>query len=107
MGDLTLTAHYSEVGNTMNVTFNGSVSAQVANGETVTLVITKPDATKDTWTTTTLADKTFTLTKPYPSGSYSIVVSIAADAEYKTATSSSVPFTVNLLDRTITVTVTV
>jgi hypothetical protein len=91
----------------VNVVFSGSVSAQTTTGETVTLKVTKPDLTMDTWTTPTLADKTFTLTKPYPAGNYSIVVSIPADTEYKAAISSSTPFTVNLLDRTITVTVTV
>jgi len=89
----------------VNVVFNGSVSAQVASGETVTLTVTKPDSTKDSWTTTTLADKTFTLTKPYPAGNYSLVVHIDKDAEYTAADSTSVPFTVALVNRTITVTV--
>jgi len=91
----------------VNVVFSGAVTFQAVSGETVTLVVTKPGGTTDTWTTTTLADKTFTLTKPYPAGSYSIVVSIPADTEYKAAVSSSTPFTVNLLDRAIAVTVTV
>ena len=89
----------------VNVVFSGSVSAQVASGEIVTLTVTKPDSTKDIWTTSTLADKTYTLTKPYPAGNYSVVVHVDADAEYKAADSASVPFTVALVNRTITVAV--
>ena len=89
----------------VNVVFSGSVSAQVASGEIVTLTVTKPDSTKDIWTTPTLADKTYTLTKPYPAGNYSVVAHVDADAEYKAADSASVPFTVALVNRTITVAV--
>ena len=90
----------------VNVVFNGAVTFQAVSGEPVTLVITKSGGTTDTWTTTTLADKTYTLTKPYPASNYSVVAHVDADAEYKAADSASVPFTVALVNRTITVVVT-
>jgi len=89
-----------------NVTFSGSVSAQAQAGETVTLTVTKPDNTTDVFTTTTLADKTFTITRTYDiAGNYSLVVHVDADAQYKAADSAVVPFTVALEDRTIVVNV--
>lgn len=91
----------------VNVVFNGVVSAQSNSGETVTLTITKPSGTADVITATTNADKTFTATKAYTAGTYSVTASIGADAEYKATSSTSITFTVNLLDRTVTVTVTV
>lgn len=107
MTDVSLTAYYEGVTDSVNVTFNGSVSAQATAGETVTLKVTKPDTTVDTLTTTTLADRTYTLSKIYTvAGNYSVIASVPADATYKAATSASVAFTINLLDRTITVTVT-
>lgn len=91
----------------VDVVFSGSVSAQAATGETVTLKVTKPDLTVDTWTALTLADKTFTLTKPYAiGGQFSVIVHVDADSQYKAADSASFPFRV-LLDRTILVNVTV
>lgn len=91
----------------VNVVISGSVQFQSASGELVTLTVTKPDGTKDTWTTTTLADKTYTLTKPYAAGNYSVIAHVDADADYQPATSNPFAFTVNLLARTITVTVNV
>ena len=89
------------------VTFAGAVSAQEVEGETVTLDVTKPDTTIDTFTTVTLADKSFTTTRDYLPGDYTVQVSIVADNLYKVATSTTVPFTVGLMDRTITVNVTI
>lgn len=92
----------------VNVVFNGSVSAQAAAAETVTLKVTKPDATIENLTTTTLADKSFTFTKQYTVvGQYSIIAHVDADAQYKAADSPSVTFNIVLQDRTITVAVTV
>ena len=91
----------------VDVVFSGSVSAQAVTGETVTLKVTKPDLTIDTWTTLTLADKTFTITKPYMvGGQFSVIAHVDADSQYKAADSASVAFTV-LLARTITLNVTV
>lgn len=90
------------------VTFSGTVSAQVAAGETITLTVTKPDSTTESITTTTKADKTFSTTKDYTiAGNYSAVASIAADATYTAATSPSVPFVVTLTARSITLNVSV
>ena len=92
----------------VNVVFSGSVSAQSAAGETVTLKVTKPDITIENLTALTLADKTFTFTKQYTVvGQYSVVAHVDADAQYKAADSPSVTFNVVLQDRTITVAVTV
>lgn len=101
-----LTAFYSkEVDNLVNVTINGLVQFQSNAGELVTLTVTKPGGTKDVWTTVTLADKTYTITKPYVAGAYSVVAHVDADAEYQAADSPPFAFNVSLLARTITVTV--
>jgi len=91
----------------VTVNFTGSVSAQTAEGETVTITVTLPDASTETLTATTLADKTFATSKDYPPGEYSAVASIEEDAEYKAAASSSVSFTIEKADRTLTLTVNV
>lgn len=89
------------------VTFAGAVSAQSQIGETITITVTKPDATKDVWTTLTLADKTFSLSKTYAiGGPYSAVAHIDADAQNKAADSPAVNFQISA-DRTITLTVNV
>ena len=88
------------------VTFAGSVTAQIASGETIK--VTQPDSSIDTITTTTKADLTFTMTKDYiVAGSYSAVASVAADAGNSAATSPSVPFTITLATRTISLNITV
>ena len=91
------------------VVFTGSVSAQAQAGETVTLTVTKPDATTDVFTTTTLADLTFTpVSRTYGiAGDYSVVAHVDADARYKATDSEVVPFTIALEDRAITVNVTI
>jgi hypothetical protein len=90
------------------VTFSGTVSAQVAAGETVTITITKPDNTTETVTTPTKVDKTFSTTKDYTiAGAYSAIAGIASDPTWTAATSPSVPFTIALQTRTITLNTTV
>lgn len=90
------------------VKFAGSVSAEVAAGETVTLIVTKPDGTTETLTTTTLVDGSYELTKTYAvAGQYSFVAHVDADAEFDKADSQPAPFTINLAPRTITATATV
>lgn len=91
------------------VTFNGIVSAQATAGETVTLHVTLPDNTIETLATITLIDLSFNTTKDYLPGVYSVYVSIDADNHYKAASSAHAPvsFTVGLMDRTITVNVSV
>lgn len=88
------------------VIFNGSISAQATVGETVTITVTRPDNTVDTWTTVTLADKTFTLTKEYlVAGNYNAKAHVDADAIYDVWDSSIVPFVIGLTPRTGTFTV--
>lgn len=85
-------------------TATGTVSAQAAAGETVTVTITKPDGTKVTQTATTSATGGFTLTYTDNPGNYSSVFHIDADAGYVAADSSAIPFTIPLGARTITAT---
>lgn len=87
------------------VTFTGSVSAQIAEGETVTITVTLPDSTTETLTTTTLADKTFTTSKEYGAGDYSAIAHVDENAEYLAADSPAVPFTIAKQARTITLNV--
>lgn len=90
------------------VTFTGTVSAQASAGETVTVTVTKPDATKDTLTATTLADKTYSATKVYTiAGNYSASAHGNADAQYGAWDAGPVPFTIALATRTATLTVTI
>ena len=89
-------------------TFSGSVSAQEALGQIVTIIVTKPDGTTEELTTTTLADGTFSTAKEYTEpGNYSAVFHIDAGATYAAADSAPVPFTIPLQPRSITGTVTV
>jgi hypothetical protein len=89
-----------------NVTLSGTVSAQAASGETVTITVLKPDGTKDPWTTTTDTTGAYTLTKTYTvAGTYSAVATVSADAQYAAATSPTVSFTITLVNRTVTLNV--
>ena len=91
-----------------NVTFTGTVSAQYQAGETVTITVTLPDSTTEDLTATTLADKTFSVTKEYAvAGDYSAVAHIPADAAYQEATSPIKAFTVGLATRDLTLDVSV
>ena len=82
------------------------MSAQVAAGETVTITVTKPDGT-ETLTATTLADKTYSVTKTYTvAGNYSAVAHQDADTQYSAWDAGPVTFTIALTTRTGTLTVT-
>ncbi len=91
----------------------GSVSAEAAAGETVTLTLTQPDSTTQTTTLATTADATvptqgdfsgaaFTVTQD---GNYSLVASVAQVGGFSAATSTPFTFTVTGITtpRTITV----
>jgi hypothetical protein len=95
-----------EVNGTLTKTFSGKVSAQVASGETVSIVVTKPDATKDTLSAVTNNTGAYSVQKDYVAGNYSAIASISSDNEYAAATSSEEQFTVNLTIRTLTLAVT-
>jgi len=86
----------------------GNVSAQAASGEAVTGTLTQPDSTTQPVTGTTNADLSITFNPITVSqdGTYSVQVSIGADATYGAATSSPFTFTVSdiLQARTITIT---
>ena len=88
-------------------TFTGTVSAQIAEGETVTITVTLPNASTETLTALTLADKTFTTSKEYGAGDYSAIEHIDADAEYLATDSPAVPFTIGKQPRTITLNINV
>jgi hypothetical protein len=89
-----------------NVTFNGKVSAQPQAGETVTITVTKPDGTKETLTTQTIADLTYSVTKTYmDAGNYSAKAhgdkTENATTEYSTWDTAEVQFLVKtLVERT-------
>lgn len=88
------------------VTFTGVVSAQAIAGETITVTVTKPDATTETVVATTLADRTYTVTKTYIiAGAYTSKAHGNADAIYSSWDSNSVPFTITLTMRTGTLNV--
>jgi len=90
-----------------NVTFAGTVSAQAAAGETVTMIVTLPGGTTATLTTTTNAVGAYSITETFTvAGSYSAVASVAADTEYAAATSPPVTFSITLTNRTVTLNVT-
>jgi hypothetical protein len=89
------------------VTFSGTVSAQTASGETVTITVTKPDSTTEVLTTTTTGTATFSTSKVYTvAGAYSAKAHGDADASYTSWDTAAVPFTVVLTTRTGTLNVT-
>lgn len=89
-----------------NVTFSGTVSAQAASGETVTVTVTKPDTTKDTLNAKTDATGTYSVSQTYTvAGAYSATATVPADAQYAAATSPAVSFTIALVNRTVTLNV--
>lgn len=91
----------------VNAVFQGSNSAQVAAGETVTITVTKPDNSTETLTAVTQADKTYTTSKVYTiAGNYTAKAHQDADAGYSAWDSAPYPFTVTLAQRTGTLIVT-
>jgi hypothetical protein len=88
-----------------NVTFTGAVSAQAVSGETVTLTISQGGTVIDTLIAQTQADKSFSTTKAYNPGDYTVQAHVDADALYLAADSTIVPFTVPKSSRSITVSV--
>lgn len=107
LSDQSLIATYVEVIHVANIIFSGAQTAQAADGETVTITVTKPDGTTEILTATTLADKTYSTTTQYTvPGQYSGKAHGNADAQYSAWDSTVVPFTVSLLARTGTLVVT-
>lgn len=105
--DMNIAVNYFEVIPTANVNFNGMITAQVVVGEIVTVTVTFPDGTKDVLTTTTKTDLTYTISKVYNiAGAYSAVMTMPADAQYSTITTSIATFNIPLANRTGTLTVT-
>lgn len=90
-----------------NVTFSGTVSAQASAGETVTIKVSQAGVVIDTLTTVTLADRTYSVTKQYNAGTYTVQSHMDADAAYSAVDTTIVSFTVALSSRTLTVSVTV
>jgi hypothetical protein len=91
----------------IKVDFKGSVTAESASGETVSVSITNPDGTAGPVDTgQTQADDTYTtagVNIPAAKG-YMAVASVAADTEFGPATSAPLPFDA-LASRTITLNV--
>jgi hypothetical protein len=94
-------------GATVQVKFEGTVSAQAQSGETVTVTVTKPTGGKDIVTGVTDSSGTFSIPYEGPAGNgYTAVASIPADSRYQPASSGAVIFDIGLIPRTITLTVT-
>ena len=88
------------------VTITGSVSAQVAADQIITIVITKPGGTPVSLPNVkTDANRNFSTTYSEVAGNYTLVASIAADSQYAAASSGVISFSIALVPRTITVTV--
>jgi len=103
--DLSITAVYLEEEPMMSVIISGIVSAQASAGEEVKIKITRPDNSQIVLSAFTQNDRSFSLEYSDSPGTYSVVAEIGEDALYKAATSNVVSFTLEKLDRTITVTV--
>ena len=103
--NLTLNIWYEEDNTMGNVMFNGSLTNQEAEGQTITISITLPDTSIVTLSTVTQTDKTFSINYTGIAGDYSAKASIQPDTVYTGAESASVPFTIGLIPRTITLTV--
>lgn len=95
------------MGKTGQVTFSGTVSAQAQAGEAVIVKVTKPDSSIDTLNAATDAQGNYTVTQPYPAGTYSATAHVDADSQYQSADSPAVAFTVALAQRTVTLNVAV
>jgi len=103
--NMALTAYYKEV-TRMTVIFSGTVSAQEAAGEAVTITVTLPGGGTEKVSTPTLADKTFSIEYTNAPGDYTAKAKIEADSLYEAAESKVVPFVIGKEPRTITLLVT-
>lgn len=83
----------------MNANFHGTVLGQA--NEVVTITVTHPDGTKQTLTTTILADNTFTRTEPYTiAGTYKAQAHVDASPSFTAWDSTVETFIVSLTLRT-------
>lgn len=83
----------------MNATFGGNVLS--VEGTTVTITVTHPDQTKETLTAKTLADMTFSVSKPYDvAGAYQAQAHVDADSKYTAWDSDVKSFNISLTTRT-------
>lgn len=103
--DMEITAYYKEVEETGKVTFKGSVSAQVAAGELITITVTRPDTTTEEVLAVTNEDLTFSVEYENVAGDYSAKARIEADTLYQAAESAEVSFSIGKEPRTIILTV--
>lgn len=103
---ININASFVEVSTVANVTFSGTrtvTPGPTPSGETITIVVTKPDTTKDTFTTLTGSSGAFTVTRPYTViGTYSAQASVASAPA---AQSPSAGFTISAGTLTLAVTV--
>lgn len=85
--------------------FKGAVQYQSQAGETVTITVNKPDGTTETFTATTLADKTYSVVRELEAGNYNATANVPEDANYLSATSLPASFIVSKSARTLTLVV--
>ena len=104
--DKDIEANYMEVTEITELIVSGTVTEQMAEGETVTITITKPDLTEETLTALTDALKAFSATKELVvAGLYKFKARIEADAGYESAESPTAEYAVDLAARSITINV--
>lgn len=99
--DMEVTAYYKEVEETGKVTFKGSVSAQAAADELITITVTRPDTTTEEILVVTNEDLTFSVEYENVAGDYSAKARIEADALYQAAESPEVSFSIGKEPRQI------
>lgn len=102
-GSKTIKFQYEEVKGM--ITFSGSVSAQEAAGELVTITVTLPGGGTEKVTTRTQADKTFLTEYTNAPGNYKAKARVEEDALYQAAESEEVLFVIGKQPRTIILTV--
>ena len=104
ISNMELIAYYEVIG-MGTVTFSGALSAQEQMGETVSIIVTKPDSTTELVSTVTDADGNYAVDYTNVPGDYNAVARVEADNLYDVALSDLVIFSVGKLPRTITLNV--
>lgn len=98
-------------GETAMVTFKGSLvektTGKLMPGKVVTIGVTKPDASIETFEVTTDAESKFLTTREYVPGSYSGMAGFAGDDAHNPGVTEPKPFVVGKLDVTLSLDITV
>ena len=104
--DKNINVNYVEVKELTELIISGTVTNQVAEGEEVTITITKPDLSEELITALTNSLKEYSATKEIiVAGVYKFKASVSPDAGYEGAESGTAEYTINLAARSITINV--